>query len=329
MPHKRSLTLPALLTAGTLLLGACGTTEGATAADSEKARTGGKVTVTDSRGKEVVLEEPAERVVALEWAEAEMLLTLHADLVGVADPEGFATWNSAVDLPESTQDVGMRAEASVDSIVALEPDLVVLEAERGSPLTRQLEQYVPVLVTEGSDASRNLDRMRDDFRMIAEAVGATEEAEQVLADFDADLEDAARRIEEAGAAGDEFAMADGWKEGSNVNIRMFGDGALVSDVAEEVGLENAWTGEVDAKWGLGTTDVEGVSALKDEETLQFIYSASTDDVFADGLAGNPIWDSLPFVEKGNLHKLDRGTWTFGGPAALTDFLDQLLEVYGA
>lgn len=330
MSRKRPLLLPALLAVGTLALSACGTTEGATAAHGEgSAKPGAEVTVTDSREQEVVLDEPAERVVALEWAEAEMLLTLGADLVGVADPKGFATWNSAEPLPESAEDVGMRAEASVDSIVALEPDLVVLEAERGSPLTRQLEKYVPVLVTEGSDASRNLDRMRDDFRMIAEAVGATEEADRILADLDSDLAAAKQRIEEVGAAGSSFAMADGWQEGSNVNIRMFGEGALVSDVAEEVGLENAWAGKVDKKWGLATTDVEGVSALKGEEDLTFIYSASAEDVFADGLAGNPIWDSLPFVEKGNLHKLDSGTWTFGGPAAMTDFLQQLLEVYGA
>lgn len=328
MLHARSLSLPALLASVLLLLGACGTSEGAESTETESAGTD-KVTVTDARGKEVVLDGPAERVVALEWAEAEMILTLGADLVGVADPQGFTTWNAAEPLDESTQDVGMRAEASVDSIVALEPDLVVLEAERGSPLTRQLEKYVPVIVTEGSDASRNLERMREDFMMIAEAVGATDEAEQILEDLDADLADAQQRLEDSGAAGSRFAMADGWKEGSNVNIRMFGEGALVSDVAEAVGLENAWTGEVDQMWGLATTDVEGITALENEEDLQFVYSASDDDVFAEGLSGNPIWSSMPFVKKGNLHKLDDGTWTFGGPAAMTMFLEQLLEVYGA
>jgi ferric hydroxamate transport system substrate-binding protein len=328
MLNARSLPLPALLASGVLLLGACGTSEGVESADTESAATD-KVTVTDSRGKEVALDAPAERVVALEWAEAEMILTLGADLVGIADPEGFSTWNAAEPLDESTQDVGMRAEASVDSIVALEPDLVILEAERGSPLTRQLEKYVPVIVTEGSDANRNLDRMREDFLMIAEALGATDEAEQILEDFDNDLADAERRIEEVGAAGSKFAMADGWQEGSNVNIRMFGEGALVSDVAEAIGLENAWTGKVDRMWGLATTDVEGITALKDEEDLQFVYSASDDDVFAEGLSTNPIWTSMPFVKKDNLHKLDDGTWTFGGPAAMTMFLEQILEVYGA
>ncbi|MGH3371249.1 MAG: ABC transporter substrate-binding protein, partial [Nocardioidaceae bacterium] len=130
MLRSRSLSLPPLLAAGALVLGACGTTEGAATAGSETAgKTSEQVTVTDGRGKEVTLDAPAERVVALEWAEAEMITTLGADLVGVADPAGYATWNTAEPLDGSVKDVGMRAEASVDSIVGLQPDLVVLEEE--------------------------------------------------------------------------------------------------------------------------------------------------------------------------------------------------------
>lgn len=320
-------TATALAAVGALLLSSCGTTEAAPAANAEGG--GQPVTVTDARGKEVTLAQPATRVVGLEWGEVEMLTTLGVEPVGVADPEGYATWDAAEPLSESVEDVGTRGEPSIDAIVALQPDLVVMEGDRGAAAIRQIEKYVPVIVTAGSDASRNLDRMREDFTLIAEAVGKTAEAEQVLADFDARLDAARQQVTEAEAAGSTFAMADGWKEGSNVSIRMFGQGALVSDVAEEIGLENAWTGEVDAMWGLGTTDVEGVTALKEHEDLHFFYSASDGtDVFADGLAGNPIWESLPFVRQGNLHKLDNGTWTFGGPASLEMFLDQVLEVYG-
>lgn len=330
MLTRRATTLPALLATALLLLGACGTSEGMEG-DSEPTSAGGqeKVTVTDARGKKVTLPRPAKRVVALEWAEAEMLLSLDANLVGIADPDGFRTWNSAEPLGKGVKDVGMRAEASVDSIVGLEPDLVVLEEERGSPLVRQLEKYVPVIVTEGSDSKRNLERMREDFTMIGKAVGAEDKAQQVLDDFDADLEEAEKRLSDAGATGEKFAMADGWQSGSNISIRMFGKGSLTSDVAEEVGLENAWTGKADPKWGLTTTDVEGLMPLKKEKDLTFIYSASETDVFAKGLSDNAIWQSMPFVKQDNLHKLDDGTWTFGGPAAMSMFLEQLLEVYDA
>jgi ABC-type Fe3+-hydroxamate transport system substrate-binding protein len=315
--------------AAALALGACGTSEDTTGASTASAGSD-PVTVTDARGEEIILDAPAERVVALEWAEVEMLAALDADLVGVADPDGYATWNASEPLPEDVQDVGLRQEASVDAIVALDPDLVVLEAERGSQLLEQLEEYVPVLVTEGSDAGRNLERMRSDFTMIATAVGQVERAEEVLADLDATMTDAKDRIAAAGAAGTPFAMADGWMEGSVVNIRMFGEGALFSDVAEELGLENAWDGDVDPMWGLGTTDVEGVSALKGEQDLRFVYSASAEpDPFADGLAGNRIWESMPFMQQGEVHKLDAGTWTFGGPSSIASFVEQLLEIYAA
>jgi iron complex transport system substrate-binding protein len=326
---SRLMTTAALAAVGVLTLAACGSTEPRAAGAPAVATEGGPVTVTDARGEKVELRAPAERVVALEWAEVEMLDTLGADVVGAADPKGYATWNASAELDADTKDVGYRAEPSVDAIMALDPDLVVLEADGGDALIKQMEKAgVPVLITTGSDASRNLDRMREDFTMIAEALGKTEEAEEVLADLDEQFEETRAGIAEAGNEGASFAMADGWMEGSNVSIRMFGEGALFSDVAEEVGLENAWQGKVDEMWGLGTTDVEGISSLKKHEDLTFLYSSSEKpDVFAQGLSRNAIWTSMPFVEKGALHKLEEGTWTFGGPASIESFLDQLDGIF--
>lgn len=301
--------LPAVVAA---VLAACGTTEdvsGGAATTEPTEPTAGPVTVTDARGVEVTLERPAEKVVALEWSEAEDLMTLDVMPVGVADVEGYGTWVQAAPLDDSVADVGTRQEPSIDAIVALDPDLVIME-DRGNNLDAQLEEYVPVLMIEGSDPASNIAQMRENFTTIATAVGKEAEAADVLAEFDAALAEGKQAMADASADGQQFAMADGWMEGSSVAIRMFGEGSLVSDLAEELGLENSWTGEVDEVWGLGQTDVEGLAHLGD---VHFFYSASTDDVFADGLADNAIWQSLPFVENGNVHKLEDGTWTFGGP----------------
>ncbi|NES16294.1 MULTISPECIES: ABC transporter substrate-binding protein [Micromonospora] len=318
----------ALLTGvAALLLSACGTTENGAAAPETSASSAGPVTVTDSRGKAVTLKAPATRVVGLEWGEVEMLVSLGVMPVGVADPKGYATWVTAAKLDSGVKDVGTRGEPSVDSIVALQPDLVVMADDRGAALVSQLEKYVPVLVTKGSDASDNLGRMRTDLKMIATAVGRTVEADKLLADFDAALADGRKKIADAGAAGRPFAIADGWKEGSTVSIRMFGQGALVSQIGLQLGLTNAWTGKTDEVWGLGQTDVEGLTGLKDPN-LHFFYNASDGtDVFADGLAGNAIWKSLPFVQKGNLHRMPDGIWTFGGPLSGKQYLDQLVKTY--
>jgi iron complex transport system substrate-binding protein len=313
--------------AATLLVAACGTTEDASGGPAEASPTGGPVTVTDGRGKAVSLKAPATRVVGLEWGEVEMLVGLGVMPVGVADPKGYATWVTAAKLDAGVKDVGTRGEPSVDAIVALDPDLVVMEAERGSAVVTQLEKYVPVLVTKGSDAKDNLGRMRADLNMIATAVGRTDRAAQLLADFDAALAAGKQKIADAGAAGRYFAIADGWKEGSNVAIRMFGEGALVSQIGIQLGLRNAWTGEVDEMWGLGQTDVEGLTALKDKD-LRLFYNASDGvDVFADGLADNAIWKSLPFVQQRKLHRMPDGIWTFGGPLSGKQYAEKLVQAY--
>ncbi|PZG20078.1 ABC transporter substrate-binding protein [Nonomuraea aridisoli] len=327
---RTALTATLTALAAIVLLTACGTTEAPVA---EQAPSGGAtpsaapVTVTDSRGKQVTLDRPATRVVTLEWAETEMVASLGVMPIGVADVAGYGVWNTSAKLDPSVKDVGNRQEPSVDSISALQPDLVVMEAARDSALVSQLESFVPVVVTEGSDATGNLARMRADLNMIATALDKTAEAGKLLAEFDAALAEGKQKIAAAGAGGSPFVMADGWKQGSTISIRLFGKGSLVSDVATELGLKNAWTGKVDEMWGLGTTDVEGLTSLKDP-AIRFFYNASDgDDVFADGLAGNAIWKSLPFVEKGQVTKLPDGIWTFGGPLSSRQYADALVKAY--
>jgi iron complex transport system substrate-binding protein len=323
----RRILATAVAAATAVLLAACGTTEKPTTGDTAPSASAGPVSVVDSRGKTLNLPGPAQRVVGLEWGEIEMLVSLGVMPVGAADVKGYATWVTAAKLDPSVKDVGMRGEPSVDSIVALQPDLVVMEDEGMAPMVEQLEKFVPVLVTTGSDATRNLTRMREDLKMIATAVGRTADADKLLADLDAAFAAGKQKIAAAGAAGHYFAMADGWKEGSTINIRMFGQGALVSEVGKGLGLQNAWTGETDAMWGLGQTDVEGVSALKDKQ-VRFFYNASDgNDVFADGLSGNAIWQALPFVKENKLHKLPNGIWTFGGPLSCQQYIDAIVKAY--
>ncbi|WP_433532309.1 ABC transporter substrate-binding protein [Micromonospora sp. CA-263727] len=324
---SRNRVIALVAAASALLLAACGTTENTAEPTASASATGGPVTVTDSRGKEVKLDNPATKVVGLEWGEVEMLVSLGVMPVGVADPKGYATWVTAAKLDSGVKDVGTRGEPSVDSIVALQPDLVVMEDDRGANLISQLEKYVPVIVAKGSDASDNLGRMRTDLNMIAKAVGKTAEAEKLLADFDAAIAEGKQKIAAAGAAGKPFAIADGWKEGSTVSIRMFGQGALVSQIGIALGLTNAWEGKTDEAWGLGQTDVEGLTVFKSPD-LHFFYNASDgSDVFADGLADNAIWKSLPFVKQGNLHRMPDGVWTFGGPLSGKQYIDQLVNTY--
>lgn len=302
-----------------LTLTACGTTEDA---DASAATSGDRIVLTDSRGDKIELDGPATKVVAVEWSPAEQLVTLGVMPTGVADVKGFKVWDRSVELDDSVTDVGTRGEPSSDSIAALNPDLIIAASGLAENVISQLETRAPVLVVSAADAKDSLGSMRADFELIAKAVGKEDQATTVLADLDEELAGAKAAIAEAKLPTTNFALADAYVNGASVEIRMFGKGSLLSDVAGELGLENVWDGKVDEQYGLGQTDIEGLTKLPD---VQFFYSASDGDPFRDNLASNPIWQDLAFVKADNVYKLPDGTWTFGGPAAIEYFVDAIVD----
>jgi iron complex transport system substrate-binding protein len=326
----RKTALPALLAAAALLLTACGTTEDAAdaPASSAAAAGGGPVTITDDRGT-VELDGPATTVVSLEWGLTENLLTLGVTPVGAADVVGYNTWATAEPLDESTPDVGTRGEPSLDAIAALEPDLVVTTTDLPAEVIEQIEAEFPIITLRGSDASDPIGKMRSTLEILGEATGTSDAAETALADFDAKVAAAKVELDEAGLAGAPFTMADGWVADGAVSIRMYTPGSFLGGVADELGLTNAWTGEGDPDYGLAQTDVEGLTELGD---IHFLYVASDDDggdPFTVGLAGNAIWEQLPFVVAGNTTRLPDGIWMFGGPASASVFIDATVDALTA
>ena len=319
----RKTALPALLAGAALLLTACGTTEDAASSDStaSEAASGETITIEDDRGT-VELDGPAVNVVSLEWGLTENLLTLGVTPVGAADVTGYNTWDTIVPLDESTPDVGMRGEPSLDAISALDPDLVVTTTDLPAEVIEQIEAEYPVIALRGSDASDPIGKMRRTLEILGEATGTSDAAEAALADYDAKVADAKTQLDEAGLAGASYTMADGWLADGAVSIRMYTPGSFLGGVAGELGLTNAWTGEGDPDYGLAQTDVEGLTGLGAD--VHFLYVGNdTDggDAFQDGLAGNAIWEQLPFVVAGNTARLPDGIWMFGGPESAAAFID--------
>lgn len=341
---KTTVQLGALIGVVTLIASACGTSEpdevadtaptpreaaSGDCADDETATSTDPVTLTDDLGRTVELDKPAERVVVLEWQQIEDTLTLCVTPVGVADVEGYSTWVTAEPLPDGVTDVGVRGEPNLDAVFSTNPDLVITEVyAEDDPVLKKLEKYdVPVLASIGADTADPVQKMKDTFTMIAQATGREERAEAVLAEFDAALTDGQASMEEADLATTDFVYFDGWVDGGNVNIRPFGQGSLVGDLGEELGLTNAWTGEVDDVYGLGLTDIEGLTDVG-EATLLHTGTEDGSDSPVDALQQNRVFQQLPAVKDGRLHAFPPGIWTFGGPRSSMQVIDAYVDVLG-
>lgn len=294
-------------------------------ANDETATSTEPVTLTDDVGRTVTLDEPAERVAVLEWQQTEDLLSLCVTPVAVADTDGYATWDTAETLPEGVTDVGTRQEPNLDAIFGADPDLVIVEVtSEDDEIIGQLEEHdVPVLATVGAEASDPVAHMKELFSLIAEATGRTERAEVVLDEFDQTVSDAKEEVADADPETTDFIYIDGWVDGGNVAIRPFGEGSLIGDLGEELGLNNVWDGDVDAQYGLGQTDVEGLTAIGDASIFRTATTADDSDDFFAQLKDNPVWASLPAVKQDRTYAFPTGIWTFGGPRSA----EQVVEAY--
>ncbi|MGW0333247.1 ABC transporter substrate-binding protein [Streptomyces sp. NPDC003011] len=321
---RRLLRTAATTAAAALTLAACGTTE--PAADSS-AKPSEAITVTDATGAKVTLDGPATRVVTTEWNVTESLLTLGVDPVGVADVTGYRTWNTAVPLTTAPKDIGTRGEPSMDTIASLSPDLVVATTDLPPAALKQLREVAPVLEVKPADGSDQIGQTLKNVDLIAQATGTTDKARTVREDFEAKVAEARKALTDAGADGTRFAFADGYVTSNQVSLRPYTSGSLIGAVNEQIGLENAWTVKGDASYGLGSTDVEGLTDLPKD--TQFAYIGNDGDKnstpFTGALAKNPVWTSLPFVKAGDVHRLPDGIWMFGGPRSMEAYIDAVVD----
>lgn len=223
--------------------------------------------LTDQAGRTVRLPEPAERVVALDWAAAEDLGALGVPPVAVADVDGYrravAPWSAAEALPAGTRDVVSAADPDMDAVFAARADLVVVATYPGSPVVRRLMALdVPVLVLSGGDAGDQIASQRATVRLLGAAVGAPARAEALVRALDRSLTAGRALAARSGAAGARLLLADAYRDPADpdlVAVRPWGTGSLAGAVTERLGLVNAWDHPGDPVRGLDVTDVAGLA----------------------------------------------------------------------
>ncbi|WP_328317395.1 iron-siderophore ABC transporter substrate-binding protein [Streptomyces sp. NBC_00388] len=312
---------PLIAVTAALTLVGCGTSE----APAKESASAAKLTLTDSRGKKVTLDGPARRVVGTEWNVIESLVSLGVAPVGAADVKGYQAYDTAAPLPSGVKDIGTRGEPSVDTVAALEPDLIVATDDLSASAVKQLSKVAPLLVVRSADAGRQIDRMTDNVSLIARATGTEDRARTEIAAFRRKIAAGRKELSAAGLGGEKAAFADGWKEGSQVSVRPYVKGSLLADINTELGLASPWTMKGDKGYGLAATDVEGLTKIGDARFLYITNTVDGADPFADGLKDNAVWKSLPFVKKGNVHRLPDGIWMFGGTASMTQYIDAVVH----
>jgi iron complex transport system substrate-binding protein len=196
------------------------------------------VTLTDDEGVEVTLEDPPDRIVTFAPSHTEILFALGLGdrVVGVS--------GEFDDFPPAAADIehvggAGGVEPNIETVVSLEPDVVLTGFIGGEWKDRLRDLGVPVFTTLATD----LDDALADIQTIGDLVGAPEPAEELVAD----LEGRAREVQERVSGQPRVTC---FLELSD--LFTVGPGALEYDLLERAGCDpiTSEAGEPYPQWSL-------------------------------------------------------------------------------
>lgn len=247
--------------------------------------------------------------VCLEWTSAEMLVSLGITPRAVADVAGYRVWAVAPALSQTVLDLGSRGEPSMERIAALKPDIIVNASGYGHDEGR-LRRFAPVetlRLYEGSGTA--LADTEREFRRLAGRLGRQAQAERVISDFSGML--AAFRADLASRVLPRVAVVSLFDDR---HARVYGRGGLFQDIMNQLGVENAWTGETSA-WGFATVGFENLVTLGDCVVISLQPVPVNVDI---RIRQSRLWAALPAVGREQVIDIP-AVWPFGGLAAAGRF----------
>ena len=319
-PRRRRMpvvaaALAACLAAG--LLAACGDDGDEPAAATTA---GGPVSAVDHTGRTIKLDKPAERVVSADWTSAEIALALGVVPVAVGDRDTYRNWVGAgPDLPASVAEIGARYEPSLEKIAALKPDLIVQESSELGSGRDKLEAIAPVAGLDAYALSKaspktEWEAMRDATLKLGTLLGKDAEAKALLKKLDGTIAAQAKRIKDAGHAGDSVVITQ-TSVGGKPATRLFDDGSEMLEVARRLGLVNGFKGKHE-DYSFTEVGLEGLRQVGDTDWMLTLAQKqdTKEELNAFGAwKDNPVFKKLAVVKAGRVIEIGGDNWTWGGP----------------
>lgn len=256
----------------------------------------------------VDLKTVPSKVVALDWVMTEHLLALGVTPAGVADVKGYQSWVVSPELPDSVVSVGSRREPNLELLAQIQPDLILM-SDAMSPAFQKLDSIAPTMVMSVyTDSHQPIENAKSQLRSLGKILHRSEQAEQVIAQFDQTLKANKLKIEQFSQASKTpinpllFIRFIGDK-----HIRIHGNSSLAGQTIQLMGLTNAWQQQGNS-WGFTSATVQQLAPLQNSDV--FYFGPLTEDD-RKVLNHNPIWQVMAFAREQRVHALPP-VWTFGG-----------------
>ncbi|RKL65378.1 iron citrate ABC transporter substrate-binding protein [Salipaludibacillus neizhouensis] len=274
--------------------------------------------ITHEMGDTTITGTPTN-VVVLEFSFVDALASLGISPIGIADDgdEERIIGPIAEKISDYTS-VGARKEPSLEVIASLQPDLIIADLNRHKDSYEELSEIAPTIVL--SSLSANYEENVESFPIIAEALGATELADERTTDHNELLAELKSKV-----PSDEsrtFLPAVVTDTGFHAHSSTSYTGSLL----ETLGLKNAIQGEgvEDA-----TNKIDLETLVEHNPDIIFLMTGDEETIISEW-EENPLWEEISAVKNDQVYKVDQNEWSrFRGLIAaeliVQDTIDLLYE----
>ncbi|WNI26925.1 iron-siderophore ABC transporter substrate-binding protein [Streptomyces sp. ITFR-16] len=314
--NRSALLLGSLALTAALALSGCGSSD--SSGKGSGGASGGTHTVSTAMGDVEVPDAP-KRVVVLDTAELDSALTLGVKPVGATHADvksGFLDYLPK-DRVAGIKDVGAMLTPNLESIAALDPDLILTSKVRHGDKYAELAKIAPTVMTESTGYP-----WKENFRVHADALGKKAEAKAVTDAYAAHVADVTKALggKEKAAATEVGVVR--FIEGAD--IRIYGKQNYIGTVLADVGLGRPAITDK-AKDGFSYDVSPERIDLADADVL--FHSTYGDPVKAKETrtTGSGLWKNMSAVKSGRVFAVDDQLWIQGiGYTAADRILDELV-----
>lgn len=269
-------------------------------------------TISHAMGESEVPVNP-QRVVVLDTGELDNALALGASIIGAPVAEALEYQAYLADQLADITDTGAISEPSLETILTLKPDLILGSKQRHEAIYEQLSAIAPTVFTESLRVP-----WQDNFKLHAEALGKSAEAEALLTAYNA------RTAEIKAALGDNLPT---------ISIIRFRPGQV------RLYLKSSYIGYILQDVGLPRPPAQDQDSFSSEISLEQVADIDADYIFITGYAQDDsdqetflqseLWTTLGAVQNEQAIDVDDDTWIAGlGVQSANLVLDDLINIFG-
>ncbi|WP_416147649.1 ABC transporter substrate-binding protein [Salipaludibacillus sp. HK11] len=253
--------------------------------------------VTHAMGNTEVPDNP-ERIVVLDNGALDNLLAMEVEPVGAASiflDEPFMSYLEV--QTEEIENVGTVDEPNLESIAAANPDIILGNKDLHEKIYDKLSEIAPTVLTE----ALGLD-WKEDLQIQAEAIGKTEEGEDLIADYE-------KRVEEFKAEmGDELETTElSILRPRADHVRIYLSESYSGQFIEELGFPRP-AAQQEETFGKEVTE-EQIADLDGD--VIFWFERDPENIINTKLKEDPLWATLEAVQADKVYEVSPDTWLSG------------------